>query len=137
MTVHNLDHINLSVRDFEETVEWYRRVFGFELVEEGVQEGTRWGVIRTGRAMLCIYEHADFEFVDKDTRHERKVHGLSHFGLRMTEREEWEKTVEREQIKVGYGGPVRWPHSTAFYIYDPTGYEIEVAFWDGDEVAFG
>jgi len=35
-----------------------------------------------------------------------------------------------------FGGEVDWPHSTAWYIYDPTGWAIEVAHWHGSEIAF-
>lgn len=41
MKVRHLDHINMTVDDFVETVDWYGRVFGFELVEEAVTEGIR------------------------------------------------------------------------------------------------
>jgi catechol 2,3-dioxygenase-like lactoylglutathione lyase family enzyme len=40
MLVSNLDHLNLSVNNFDETVEWYNKIFGFKLVEQGVQDGS-------------------------------------------------------------------------------------------------
>ena len=76
-------------------------------------------------------------FEDPDAQRARGVHGLNHFGLRITDRAGWEKTMEREGIEPEYGGPVRWPHSTAWYIQDPTGYEIEVALWDEGVPRFG
>ena len=39
MKVKHLDHVNLSVRDFDETVEWYAKIFGFVKVEESLQDG--------------------------------------------------------------------------------------------------
>ncbi|MFQ5845650.1 MAG: VOC family protein [Planctomycetota bacterium] len=136
MRVSQLDHLNLTVRSFEETADWYGRVFGFRVVERGEDGGRPWGVLRGGDALLCIYEHPDLEFVDPDARRTRRLHGINHFGLRITDREEWEATLDREQVEVRYGGAVDWPHSTAWYVTDPTGYEIEVALWEGDEVAF-
>ena len=35
MKVKQLDHLNLSVQDLDESIDWYRRVFGFSVVEEG------------------------------------------------------------------------------------------------------
>ena len=135
MRVKHLDHLNISVRDFDETADWYARVFGFEVVEDQVDaDGIRWGVIRSGDAMLCIYEYPDLESVRPRTR---GIHGINHFALRITDREEWERVLEREQLELNWGGEVRWPHSTAWYVNDPTGYEIEVALWDGDAIAFG
>ena len=134
MRVKQLDHLNISVSVFDETADWYARVFGFEVVEDQVDaDGIRWGVIRSGDAMLCIYEHPDLESVKPRTR---GIHGINHFALRITDREEWERILESEQLELNWGGEVRWPHSTAWYVSDPTGYEIEVALWDGDKVAF-
>jgi len=135
MSVTHLDHLNLTVRDFEETAAWYGRVFGFEVVErETDAQGRPWGVLRAGDALLCIYEHPELRFEDSGARH---AHGVNHFGLRITDRAQWEKAMEREGIEPGYGGPVSWPHSMAWYIQDPTGYEIEVALWDEGGPRFG
>jgi len=138
MSVTHLDHLNLTVRDFEETASWYGRVFGFEVVErETDAQGRPWGVLRAGDALLCIYEHKDFRFEDSDARGARHVHGINHFGLRITDRDAWEQTMAREGIEPEYGGPVSWPHSTAWYIQDPTGYAIEGALWDEGVPRFG
>jgi catechol 2,3-dioxygenase-like lactoylglutathione lyase family enzyme len=138
MSVTHLDHLNLTVRDFEETAAWYGRVFGFEIVEREIDaQGRPWGVLRAGDALLCIYEHPEFRFEDNDARRGRHAHGINHFGLRIADREAWEKTMEREGIVPAYGGPVSWPHSTAWYVEDPTGYEIEVALWDEKTPRFG
>jgi catechol 2,3-dioxygenase-like lactoylglutathione lyase family enzyme len=137
MTVTHLDHLNLTVRDFEETAAWYGRVFGFEVVEKETDaQGRPWGVLRSGDALLCIYEHPEFRFEGPDARRERRAHGINHFGLRISDRAAWERMMEREGI-VPDGGTVSWPHSTAWYIEDPTGYEIEVALWDDGSPGFG
>jgi len=136
MTVEALDHLNLSVDDFDATVAWYGRVFGFELVEEAVTDGVRWGVIRAGSALLCIYEHPGRRCLDRFGLAERGLHGLAHFGLRITDADAWLATVEREGVEILYGGEIHWPHSRAWYLKDPTGYEIEVACWDGGRIAF-
>ncbi len=137
MQVKHIDHLNLTVADFDETVAWYGRVFGFELAEEDVQDGVRWGVIRRGEALLCIYQFADCRHEDRFAMRKLGLHGVNHFGLRITDRAAWETIVEKEGVEVLYDGPVRWPHSTSWYIKDPTGWEIEVALWDDDTVAFG
>jgi catechol 2,3-dioxygenase-like lactoylglutathione lyase family enzyme len=133
VSVRQLDHLNMSVASFSESADWYRRVFGFEKVEEGVYDGRPWGILRAGDALLCLYEHPERGTPDPE---EHGHHAPAHFGLRIDDREAWEETVRREKVRVEYGGPVRWPHSTAWYVSDPTGYEIEVALWDGDRVRF-
>ncbi len=136
MAVSKLDHLNMSVVNFAETVDWYRRVFGFELVESGFEDGQPWGVIRAGDAMLCIYQHPERTLRTKPALEASGLHFISHFGLRIDDPSSFEATVEREGVEVQYGGAVRWPHSTAWYISDPSGYTIEVAHWDGDRVSF-
>jgi len=136
MKVRHLDHVNMTVRDFDGTVDWYRRVFGFELVEDKITERVRWGVIRSGEAMLCIYEHADREHLDRFKLRDQGLHGMAHFGLRIVDAEEWLETVEREKIEILYDGEIVWPHSRSWYIHDPTGYEIEVVLWSDDTIAF-
>lgn len=131
MTVKQLDHLNMFVKNLDETTDWYRRVFGFEVVEGGVRNGTPWAIIKGGDAMLCIYERPDLNYPEKGT-----VGAVNHFGLRITDRNRWEQVVEKESLELGYGGAVRYPHSWSWYVNDPTGYEIEIALWDEDSIVF-
>jgi catechol 2,3-dioxygenase-like lactoylglutathione lyase family enzyme len=129
-----LDHLNMTVQDVDESAAWYGRVFGFETVEEqNPAQGRRWKILKAGDAMLCIYEFAGRAPASPDAQ---SCHAVVHFGLRIENRQAWEAIVEREGIPVQYGGPVRWPHSTSWYIEDPNGYEIEVALWDGGVPSF-
>ncbi len=43
------------------------------------------------------------------------------------------KTVKAENLDTYYW---RYPHSESWYVNDPTGWEIEVALWDNDQVRF-
>ena len=113
MHLKNIDHINLTVADFDQTVSWYSRVFGFELVEEAVQDGIRWGVVRNGDVMLCIYEHPDCKHQDRFAMREQHLHGINHFGFRITDRDAWEATIAREKLTVLYSGPITWAHNTS------------------------
>lgn len=136
MHVKHLDHLNLTVSDLEASAAWYARALGFSLVESGVYGGEPWRILRSGDAMLALYQRPGRHHPDDDERGRHRQLGVNHFGLRITDRAAWEQTLEREAIEVAYGGAVRWPHSTSWYIEDPDGYEIEVALWDEDRVAF-
>lgn len=137
MQVKHLDHLNLTVRNFAESADWYRRVFGFEIVERGIRQGTPWGILRAGEALLCIYENPNRIFFDAEELERRKFHGVNHFSLRINDETAWLVTVDKEKLELGYGGPVRYGHSTSWYVTDPTGYEIEVVRWDTDVVRHG
>jgi catechol 2,3-dioxygenase-like lactoylglutathione lyase family enzyme len=133
MAVKHLDHLNMSVRNLAESIDWYGRVFGFKKVEDGVIEGSPWAILRGGDALLCLYEHPERGEPDAE---KHGHHAPAHFGLRIDDKAAWEATVVREKVPVEYGGAFKWPHSTAWYVTDPTGYEIEVALWDDDRVRF-
>jgi len=136
MSVRHLDHVNLTVSDFDETVEWYGRILDFELVEQGVDAGKRWGVIRSGDAMLCIYERPGYMYKDRFEFESEKTHAMRHVGLRFSDRAEWEARIEREGIELREGYVIENRHSKSWYIQDPTGHEIEVACWNNDEITF-
>ena len=132
----NIDHLNLTVASFKESVKWYKNVFGFELVEEGVQNNLPWGIIKAGEAMLCIYEAPDRLFMSGSELQNKNFHGLSHFSLRVEDEERFLKKVEDNKLELGYGGLIQWPHSKAWYVTDPTGYEIEVCLWNNNQIKF-
>ena len=134
--VSKLDHLNLSVHDFDETTVWYDRIFGFTIVEEGLDDGLKWGVVRCGDAMLCIYESPGLSLADRFNMKENGLHHLTHFGLRITDKKLWEKKVKEENLPILYDGVVKWPNSLTWYIKDPTGWEIEVVYWDDDTIRF-
>lgn len=137
MQVKHLDHLNLTVNNFNETKDWYRRVFGFESVEEGVRNGKRWGVLKSGEALLCVYENPTRTFLDGDELDRKELHGIKHFSFRLQNRQQWEAVVNKENLSVQYGGAYEYPNSVSWYINDPTGYEIEVVIWNHDTVKFG
>lgn len=133
----SLDHLNLTVRNFEETVAWYGRVFGFTLVEQGVEDEGPWGIIRSGDSMLCVYERPTREAPRRGSEAER-FHLVNHFGLRLAQRDRarWETTLKDEALPTFHGSPLRYPRSTSWYVKDPSGHMIEVSVWDDERVVF-
>lgn len=133
--VKHLDHLNLSVSDLADTEAFYGGLFGFQRVEEGVSDGVPWRILRAGEAMLCLYEHPDYTFVEHGSGTGPR-HGLNHMGLRITDPEAFLARAQEMSVEIRYGGEVSWPHSRAWYVADPTGYEIEVVAWKDDTVRF-
>ncbi len=133
MNVSNLDHLNLTVENLDQSIEWYHALFGFSIVEQGLRGETRWAIIRSGDAMLCIYERPELDTPNQDSSTE---HRINHFGLRIKNKQAFEKSVTDNGVVVEYGGAIRYPHSWSWYIADPSGHEIEVALWDNDQVTF-
>lgn len=124
--ISSLDHLNLSIPNFQETVTWYEQVLGFKQVEGGVQDGQLWTILRAGDALLCLYE----------AQEDRANGAMNHIGLRITDRAALEASLAKHSVQVGYGGAYEHPHSTAFYVSDPAGNTLELAVWDGDRIQF-
>lgn len=130
-----LDHVNLSVTNLAESVDWYRRVFGFEAVERGDHHGIPWAIVKKDGALLALYEHPQRRVPRSDELDRVGHHGVAHLGLRITDGDGWLATLARENVQVEQEW--RYPHSTSWYVVDPSGWEIEVALWDQNEVKFG
>jgi catechol 2,3-dioxygenase-like lactoylglutathione lyase family enzyme len=128
--VKHLDHLNMSVADLEATTAFYQGLFGFETVEAGVWRGKPWRILKAGEALLCLYQF------DRNAPDASDAHRLSHFALRITDSEAFKARAAELGVPINYGGKVEWPYSDAYYVNDPTGYEIEVVHWHDDEVRF-
>ena len=136
MTIKQLDHLNLTVSDLDRTLAWYSAVFGMEVVEHGVRQGTRWAIIKGGEAMLCAYETPERTTPAQFRVNDVPRHSIYHWGFRITDRDAWERTIAEHKLEVEYGGAVDYPHSLSWYVTDPTGYGIEVVLWKDDVIAF-
>lgn len=130
-----LDHLNLTVNSFSESVDWYQRIFDFEKVEEGIDADGPWGVLKNGEFMLCIYESPKRITLRDDPLADR-YHQIFHFGLRVADKKKWKNTVKEFSLRTYYGSPIRYPHSNSWYIKDPTGHMIEVSYWDNGKAQF-
>ncbi len=131
----SIDHINLSVSNFAESAQWYKQLFGFEVVEQGLYEGEPWGVLRSADSMLCIYEENKQRAASWSADTGR--HRIYHFGLRMLDRGRWESKLNEFRVQTHNGSPVAYPHSNSWYVYDPSGHQIEVSCWKNNEIKFG
>ncbi len=134
--VRHWDHLNMTVRNLSQSVEFYRALLGFEVVERGApDEDIPWLILRSGEAMLCLYEHGSVPTGPKYP--ERPVvQDVRHFALRIEDGAAFERLAAQLGVDFLYGGPVTWPHSTSYYLTDPTGHQIEVVNWHDDTVRF-
>jgi len=136
MKVEQIDHLNMTVENFEESAKWYSDVFGFKKVEQGLYKGKPWGVIRSVNTALCMYENPNKKRGPGDDLEEAKFHGISHFGFKIHDQKEWEASIDRNNLEIMNGGAVDWPNSQSWYLKDLNGYVIEVALWNDNEMSF-
>jgi|SRR3972149_7673489 len=116
LTVNGIDHLNMEVIDLEETVDFYSKLFGFEILKEQPEENSK--IIGNEKIKLCLYETSGFKGYTKK--------GFHHFGLHIENFDNIIKKCKEMGVEIFYGGPLRWEKSTSIYIKDPNGYEIEL-----------
>lgn len=118
--VKRIDHINMRVNDLNESIEFYRKIFGFEMKEDYRSAEEPWAIVGLkGAAYLCMYEHPGKS---------KPTDGLTinHFGFVLTEFDAALSTLRENGVEVLYDGVIDWPKSRSIYIKDPSGHEIEL-----------
>ncbi|MCB0356367.1 MAG: VOC family protein [Bdellovibrionales bacterium] len=126
----------MNVLNLEKSINWYKDLFGFTVVEEGLYQGRPWSIIKKDSTMLCLYQTAKGQSPVSAADMTGRVQ-INHIGLRIDNYESWLDKIKNLKIKTYYDSPVKWPHSTSWYVRDPSGYEIEVAYWREGEPKFG
>ncbi|MBD3297653.1 MAG: VOC family protein [candidate division Zixibacteria bacterium] len=123
--ITQIDHINMRVRNLNESIDFYARLFGFEMKEDRRGDQEPWAIIGLKDvAYLCLYEHPG-----KDIPREGLT--INHFGLVLADFDEALAKLKEYGVPILYGGPVDWPKSRSIYITDPNGHEIELAEYVG------
>lgn len=131
-----LDHINLTVTNIRESMEWYKKAFGFEFLEGNLQHPDEpWAIVGKDDSMICMYE--DRKLKPASEVGEGEFHRIYHFGLRISDKSKWDENVRENGIRVLYGGVHQYPNSLSWYVVDPSGHEIEVSYSEGEALKFG
>jgi catechol 2,3-dioxygenase-like lactoylglutathione lyase family enzyme len=121
-----VDHINMFVRDLEESIDFYQNVFGTdaEVKQRGKAKGIRWCIIGIPSKMyFCLYELKGKIF-DPSALH------INHIGFYVPDFDETVKRIKALGIEIQYEGrPVEWKNKNgktrSLYIKDPNEYYIE------------
>jgi lactoylglutathione lyase len=110
----SIDHINMNVKNLEESVAFYKELFGFEIKKEQPEQDSV--IIGNDTIKLCMYEVSD----------DIKKGGISHFGFHVENFDAVIAKCQEMNIEMPYD-MLDWEHSRSVYIFDPSGHEIELA----------
>ena len=117
LRINTIDHINMHVKDLEQSVKFYNDLFGFKEKEPDKSRGLTYKIIGTDKVHLCMYEKPDLVING----------GINHFGFHIDNFDEIIQKCEELNVPILYGGPIEWAHSRSIYIQDPSGYEVELS----------
>ena len=114
----SIDHVNMKVKNLNQSVEFYKNLFGFEIKQEENQNkiDVPSKIIGNDAIKLCLYEVPDMS----------PEGGIAHFGFNIANFDDVIKKCKELGVKILYGGIVDWEKSKSVYIVDPSGYEIEL-----------
>ena len=129
-----LDHVNINVADLRKSVEWYGKVFRFRVVERGTSHGKDWVILANNDSMICMSEVQGLMPANENT--EERNYQIFHFGLRIGDLNQWQSVVREQNLKIEFSGEVQYPHSTSWYVLDPSGHEIEVSYASSEQLQF-
>lgn len=114
----SIDHVNMKVKNLEKSVEFYKKLFGFEVKQEDnpnkIDVPSK--IIGNDSIKLCMYEVPDMS----------PEGGIVHFGFNISNFNEIIEKCKEQGVEILYGGPIDWEKSKSVYIVDPSGYEIEL-----------
>lgn len=114
----SIDHVNMKVKNLNQSVEFYKNLFGFEIKQEEnpnkVDAPSK--IIGNDSIKLCMYEIPEMS----------PEGGIVHFGFNISNFDEIIAKCKESGVQVLYGGIVDWDKSKSVYIVDPNGYEIEL-----------
>ena len=114
----SIDHINMTVMDLDESVEFYKELFGFEEKKDQAHEDSK--IIGNDTVKLCLYENPNLQIGA----------GINHFGFYIENFDDVVEKCEAMGIQMPYG-TINWEKSRSVYIKDPNGYTIELSEVEG------
>jgi catechol 2,3-dioxygenase-like lactoylglutathione lyase family enzyme len=123
--VSAIDHVNLQVTDLDASIDFYRRVFGFNVLEDGRRTPPGgWAIVGLpGTVYLALGTTKD----SSPAQGKR----IAHFGLVIEDALSALDQLKKEGVHVVPRGPggspiLPYPRSQSVYIRDPDGHEIEL-----------
>ncbi len=129
--VNAIDHINMSVNNLEESILFYKKLFGFEIIEDsrsGAIPHNKFGApyVIIG-IKQCAYLALHQSLQKGNGQHNDIPIRLAHFGFHVEDFDTVIAKLKSHSVSLLYGEEyLEWPHSRSVYILDPNKHEIEL-----------
>jgi lactoylglutathione lyase len=116
LKARSIDHVNMKVKDLDESVKFYKNLFGFVIKQEENENkiDVPSKIIGNDSIKLCLYEVPDMT----------PEGGIAHFGFNVENFDEIISKCKELGVEILYDGVVNWEKSKSVYIVDPSGYEL-------------
>jgi lactoylglutathione lyase len=123
INIKGIDHLNITVKNLDKAIEFYKEFFGFEVIKdyeyEDNEQTNRFLLIgKPGIAMLCLYERPGAEL---------STGAFAHLGFNVDNFEESYKVAKENNFLDPRWGLIDYEKSRSFYIIDPNGLGVEIS----------
>ena len=122
-------HTGISVPNLEESVAWYQRMFGFEVVRRVAPSGTTSiALLRKGGVYLEIFQLAKAEPLPESRRSptaDLAVHGIKHFAFEVADARGAAAALKAKGAEVVFG-PNENATEIFFFVRDNAGNAFEL-----------
>lgn len=124
-------HVGISVPDLEESIAWYERMLGFEVVRRVAQDASprmTFALLRRGDFHIELFEVADAEPLPeyrRDPSADLRVHGTKHLAFQVADARAAAAELEARGAEIAMG-PVENERSTFVFIRDNSGNTFEL-----------
>ncbi|MGI9567681.1 MAG: VOC family protein [Nitrosopumilus sp.] len=115
-----MDHVNMNVKNLEQSVTFYKNLFGFEVRKENNSPNkldVPSKIIDNDSINLCMYEDPQIS----------SRGGIANFGFHIENFDDMISKCKELNVEVLYGGPAEFEKSRSVYIKDPSYYDIELS----------
>lgn len=118
--MNGVDHVNLYVKNLNQSIEFYTKYFGFQ-IKKDLRNSGHAGVILgiQSKLYLCMYELPNEKYQSSEVK-------INHLGFNVENFDETLQIVKLNQIPIPFD-VIQYGVSRSFYITDPSGYEIEIS----------
>lgn len=125
LTIDRIDHLNMGVKNLQQTQAFYKKLFDFDILETGQSRLNQapYAIIgKSGKGVLCIYERGS----NKSRTEDYGDIAINHWGFHIENFDEALHAVKTLNVPYEYDGVIHQGQSRSLYIIDPNGYEIEL-----------
>ena len=122
-----LEHANVTVKDLEQSIDFYRDLMDFEVRWRGtVSSGSPAAHVGTERFYLALFEASRGGEVD----HDYESPGLNHVGFVVDDLDAKKKRLAELGFETHLEGD--YEPGRRLYFYDPSGLEVELVEYPAD-----
>ncbi len=121
-------HVGISVPNLDESIDWYGRMLGFEVVRRVTQEGMTFALLRQGEFHIELFELADGQPMPeyrRDPSADLRVHGTKHLAFQVADARAAAAELEAKGAVIAFG-PVENERSIFVFVSDNSGNTFEL-----------